>query len=74
MKKRLLAVLCAATMTFGCATTVFAAVSPTATPKTTTSSTSPKTGESNALIYGIAAALLASGTAVVSKKKLAEAK
>jgi len=73
MKKRLAAVLIAATMTIGMTTTVFAAVSPTSKPTTKTSTKSPKTGESDALIYGLAATLLATGTAVVSKKKLSQA-
>lgn len=73
MKKRLAMIMCALTLTFGMTSNVMAEVSPTGTPDNTPSDKeeeAPKTGESNLLIYGAAAALLLSGTAVISRKRL----
>lgn len=81
MKKKMLALVCAVTLVFGGAVSVSASdtiVSPSGTPDTTQttdkSDTAPKTGESNMLLYGIAGALLLTGTAVVSKKQLEASK
>lgn len=78
MKKRIAAVACALMMTFSMAVNVMAAPSPTGNRDTTTSkggsSDAPKTGEGDLLIYGLAAALLFSGAAVVSQKRLKSAK
>lgn len=73
MKKRIAAVACALMMTFSMAVNVMAAPSPTGNRDTSASSGSsdaPKTGEGDLMIYGLAAALLCSGAAVVSQKRL----
>ena len=74
MKKKLMVFLCALTLMCGSALNVSAAVSPSGskdhTETTDKKETAPKTGESDLLIYGIAAAMLCTGTAVVSKKRL----
>lgn len=74
MKKKLMVLLCAMTLVFGMTVNTMAADSPTGKKDTTTSTnkpaTAPKTGESDMLIYGLAGALLLSGTAVVSRKRL----
>ena len=58
----------------GTALNVSADVSPSGskdyTETTDKTETAPKTGESDLLIYGIAATMLCTGTAVVSKKRL----
>lgn len=74
MKKKLMILLCALTLMFGSAFNVSAAISPSGnkdhTETTDKTEKAPKTGESDLLIYGIAAAMLCTGTAVVSKKRL----
>lgn len=76
MKKKLMVLLCVLTLTFGMVMTTHAEISPSGTPdKTETTDKeekSPKTGEGAVVICGIAAAALFAGTAVVSKRKLAE--
>lgn len=81
MKKRILTALCVATLAFGMTVTASANAAQPGSSKQNTANEddgkkedSPATGESNALIYGIAAAALLSGTAVVSKKRLEEAR
>ncbi|MCD8020811.1 MAG: LPXTG cell wall anchor domain-containing protein [Clostridiales bacterium] len=76
MKKRIMALLCVMIMVVGMSVCTMAAVSPTGSSDTTTTTTktttAPKTGESNILLYGIAAAAVLAGTAAVSKKHLEE--
>lgn len=78
MKKKLMVLACALTLVFGMTVNTMAADSPTGTKNTTAStnksSTAPKTGESDMLIYGLAGALLMGGTAVISRKRLEEAR
>ena len=74
MKKRLLVLACTLGLVFGMTMNVSAEVSPSGTKDTTQTTTktetSPKTGESDVLLYGIAAAALLGGTVAVSKKRL----
>lgn len=74
MKKKVIAVFCALTLMFGMSLTAMAEVSPSGTQDTTdttnTTSKAPETGEANLLIYGVAAAALLSGAAVISRKRL----
>lgn len=74
MKKRLMVVMCSLMMVFGMSQNVMAKVSPTGNKITTETAdktpTAPKTGEGNAAIYALAAALMFSGTAVISRKRL----
>ena len=76
MKKRLLTFLCGCVLLFGLSVNTLAADSPTGTRDTTTTTnkatTSPKTGESDVLFYGIAGVVLLSGAVIVSKKRLEE--
>lgn len=80
MKKKLLVFASALTLMFGTAMNVSAADSPSGSSdhssasSDTTTPVAPKTGESNLLIYGIAATALCTGTVVVSKKRLEELK
>lgn len=80
MKKKLLVFACALTLMFGMAMNVSAADSPSGSSDHSSASSdtatpvAPKTGESNLLIYGIAATALCTGTVVVSKKRLEELK
>lgn len=74
MKKRIVVLMCAFTLMLGMALPVSAKNSPVGKKDTTEttdkSSTAPKTGEGELLIYGAAAAMLCAGAAVVSKKRL----
>lgn len=74
MKKRAMVLMCALTLMFGMTLQVSAKSSPVGKVDTTAttdkSSTAPKTGEGDLLIYGTAAALLCAGMAAVSKKRL----
>lgn len=76
MKKKLMTLLCAMTLMSAMTLNVSAEVSPEGkpdeTPSDSTTETAPKMGEKNLFIYGIVAAALLTGTAVVSKKKLEE--
>lgn len=78
MKKRLLTLVCAFVLLFGLSVNTLAADSPTGTRDTTTTTnkatTSPKTGESDVLFYGIAGVVLLSGAVIVSRKRLEEMK
>lgn len=78
MKKRLLAVVCALTLVMGMSMTAMAAVSPEGKPENTEtpdeSQESPKTGEGDILVYGVALSALLAGTAVFSRRRLAEAR
>lgn len=78
MKKRLLTFVCACVLLFGLSVNTLAADSPTGTRDTTTTTnkatTSPKTGESDVLFYGIAGVVLLSGAVIVSRKRLEEMK
>lgn len=78
MKKRLLTFVCAFVLLFGLSVNTLAADSPTGTRDTTTTTnkatTSPKTGESDVLFYGIAGVVLLSGAVIVSRKRLEEMK
>lgn len=76
MKKLMMLVL-SMMLVFGTASAVFAAdkdpvFSPTGSPTTEEGKKpeAPKTGESNAVIYAVACALVLSGCAVVAKKRL----
>ena len=74
MKKKLAMIMCTLILTFGTALNASAAVSPTGEPDTTPveeeTDTAPKTGEGNLFLYGAAAVLILSGTAVIAKKRL----
>lgn len=78
MKRLIIALMCALTLMVGTTVNVMAAESPSGKPDTTpstgTEDKAPKTGEGNMLIYALATAAVLGGTAVVSKKKLAESK
>lgn len=79
MKKRLLTLVCAFVLLFGLSVNTLAADSPTGTRDTTTTTTnkattSPKTGESDVVFYGIAGVVLLSGAVIVSRKRLEEMK
>lgn len=78
MKKRLMVMLCTMMLVFGMSANVMAAVSLTGekdeTETTDKEDKAPKTGEGNAVIYAIAAALLCAGSVVVSRKRLEEAR
>lgn len=74
MKKRLMVVMCSLMMVFGMNQNVMAKSSPTGTKVTTEAADktakAPKTGEGNAAVYALAAALMLTGSAVVSRKRL----
>lgn len=76
MKKKLMTLLCAMTLMCAMTMNVSAESSPEGQPDNTPSDsateTAPKMGETNLFVYGIVAAALLTGTAVVSKKKLEE--
>lgn len=76
MKKRLMVMMCSLMMVFGMSQCVMADVSPEGEKITTETedktSTAPKTGEGDMVIYTIAAAAVLSGTVVVSRKRLAK--
>ena len=82
MKKKLLVFACALTLMFGMAMNVSAADSPSGSSDHSSPSSgatnpapvAPKTGESNLLVYGIVAAALCTGPAVISRKQLEEYK
>lgn len=74
MKKRILTVLCAMTLALGISVSASAeAQIPSPSAKPVEEKGSPATGENNTVIYGLAAAVLLAGTAVISKKQLEEA-
>lgn len=74
--KKLLALLCALTVTACMSLSVFAAdkiMSPVSSPDTSAStgdSKSPQTGDGNVLIYAAGAVVVSLTTAVIAKKKL----
>lgn len=74
--KKLVMMLCTVMMLSATTVTAMAAISPTGTQKTDVApqktNTAPKTGESDVLLYSMAAALLCGGVAAASKKHLAE--
>lgn len=74
MKKKMMTLICAMICMFAMSLNVFAAKSPEATPETKPSKpqteTAPKMGEENFALYGIFAAALLTGTAVISRKQL----
>lgn len=74
MKKKLGMMLCVLTLAASMSMNVMAAVSPVGekdnTPSVSKTATAPKTGEGDLVFYGIAAAALLAGTAVLSKKRL----
>lgn len=78
MKKRLMVLLCSTMLIGSLSVPAMAAVSPTGkrdeTVTTNKTSTAPKTGEGNLAIYSLAGALLLGGTAVISRKKLEQAR
>lgn len=73
MKKRIAIVMCSLMMVFGMTQGVMAKVSPTGTKITTEtvdkSATAPKTGESSAAAWALAAGLVLTGGAIVSRKR-----
>ena len=78
MKKRMMIMLCSAMLICGLSVPAMAAVSPTGkrdeTTTTNKATTAPKTGEGNLALYSLAGALLLGGTAVISRKKLEQAR
>lgn len=82
MKKRIIASLCALTLTFGMSVATFAAVSPGGDPlhgddgdgggNKKTGTNAPDTGEANVIGLSFGALAILGGVAVVSRKKLAE--
>lgn len=79
MKKKLMIVLCAMALTFGVSATGLAADSPTGDildddENQKDKDKAPQTGEGQWIVYGLGAAALLSGTAVVAKKQLKKTK
>lgn len=85
MKKKLMVFLCAMALTFSVSVTGLAADSPTGDvlddtgdriddEKDKNKDKAPQTGEGQWVIYGLATAVLLSGTAVVAQKQLKKIK
>lgn len=74
MKKKIIALVSVMVLSVMMSFSVLAAPSPTANTSNGAGKTaeSPKTGESDMLLYAIVGVVVLGGTAVVSKKKLAE--
>ena len=77
MKKKMLVLICTLLLAFGMTMTAAAEGSPQGKKDTTQtedkSDKAPATGEGNALIYAAAAAVLLTGTAVLSAERLKKA-